>query len=456
MVAHDLDSRTRDIGKEIFARARRAESTGDGLAGESWIDRALMKFGMRDEHLKAQLFRFVDVLPALSHARAGQPPPPRVPRRTPASTCRRCSAGRSGWLPRDGFARRPPGRRSPGPTPAGWPGGSSPASNLAEALARRRGRCGAVAGVHHRPARRGDDHRRPRPSSTRREYLDLIDGLCRRGQRLAGRSTLIDRDHRGPAAARQRLGQAVVALQPVRPDRPGRHQRGRPATGCGRSCALAARARRVRQHRHGAVRLQGPDAPHLPGGPRRRRVPRLARRRHRHPGVSARLRRRPARPAPTGPSGAARRCGCGSSRAPTGTTRRSSPPRTAGRVPVFAQKWETDANYERQTRVPAREPRRAAAGVRQPQHPQPRPRAGRWPSDCGLPPRGYEFQMLYGMADPIKDGAGAAWASACASTRRTASCCRAWPTSCAGCWRTRPTSRSCGPASPSTCPRSSC
>ena len=33
-------------------------------------------------------------------------------------------------------------------------------------------------------------------------------------------------------------------------------------------------------------------------------------------------------------------------------------------------------------------------------------------------------------------------ATGCASTRRTAPCCRAWPTWCAGCWRTRRTSRS--------------
>jgi len=62
MVAHDLESRTRQIGKEVFARARRAESSGDGVAGESWLDRAMMKFGMRDEHLKAQLYQQIGQL----------------------------------------------------------------------------------------------------------------------------------------------------------------------------------------------------------------------------------------------------------------------------------------------------------------------------------------------------------------------------------------------------------
>ena len=68
----------------------------------------------------------------------------------------------------------------------------------------------------------------------------------------------------------------------------------------------------------------------------------------------------------------------------------------------------------------------------------------------------YEFQMLYGMADPIKDVLVSLGSAVSASTRRTANCCPAWRTSSAGCWRTRPTNRSCGPASASTSPRSSC
>ena len=59
----DLESRTQEIGRDLFARARRAERTSpsDGL-----LDRMLMKWGMRDERLKAQLFRFIDVLPVLA------------------------------------------------------------------------------------------------------------------------------------------------------------------------------------------------------------------------------------------------------------------------------------------------------------------------------------------------------------------------------------------------------
>ena len=39
-----------------------------------------------------------------------------------------------------------------------------------------------------------------------------------------------------------------------------------------------------------------------------------------------------------------------------------------------------------------------------------------------VPPRRFEFQMLYGMADPIKDAIRRS-ATACGSTRPTANCC---------------------------------
>src|SRR5690349_16659906 len=54
-----LESRTRAIGRELFALVRR-----HGPA-EPWWERWAMRQTMRDEAIKAQLFRFVDVLPAL-------------------------------------------------------------------------------------------------------------------------------------------------------------------------------------------------------------------------------------------------------------------------------------------------------------------------------------------------------------------------------------------------------
>src|SRR5262249_41944218 len=71
-------------------------------------------------------------------------------------------------------------------------------------------------------------------------------------------------------------------------------------------------------------------------------------------------------------------------------------------VPVFTQKWETDANYKAGTPFllgrPARL-RRAFAShtVRSLAY------ALAWAEARGLPPGSYEIQMLYGMAEPIKD-----------------------------------------------------
>jgi RHH-type transcriptional regulator, proline utilization regulon repressor / proline dehydrogenase / delta 1-pyrroline-5-carboxylate dehydrogenase len=56
----DVDSRAQSLGRHLFALARKLPS------GESWWDRQMMSLGMRDEHVKAQLFRLVDVLPVLN------------------------------------------------------------------------------------------------------------------------------------------------------------------------------------------------------------------------------------------------------------------------------------------------------------------------------------------------------------------------------------------------------
>ena len=58
----DLETRTAGSGGSC-SRVRRAGS------GESWRDRWVMGRLMRDEAVKAQLFRFVDVLPVLSARR---------------------------------------------------------------------------------------------------------------------------------------------------------------------------------------------------------------------------------------------------------------------------------------------------------------------------------------------------------------------------------------------------
>jgi RHH-type proline utilization regulon transcriptional repressor/proline dehydrogenase/delta 1-pyrroline-5-carboxylate dehydrogenase len=57
-----LDQRTISIGRDLFARSRASSPT----AGEGWLDRQLMDLTMRDSAVKGQLFQFIDVLPALS------------------------------------------------------------------------------------------------------------------------------------------------------------------------------------------------------------------------------------------------------------------------------------------------------------------------------------------------------------------------------------------------------
>jgi RHH-type proline utilization regulon transcriptional repressor/proline dehydrogenase/delta 1-pyrroline-5-carboxylate dehydrogenase len=60
--APDIEARTREIGRSIFEQARR---DGEGPLAQI-VQRRAMDWGMRDERVKAQLFRFVDVLPVLA------------------------------------------------------------------------------------------------------------------------------------------------------------------------------------------------------------------------------------------------------------------------------------------------------------------------------------------------------------------------------------------------------
>src|SRR5262245_66530490 len=58
----DLDARSKDYGREIFARLDRQ---GPILFTRAWLEDKLMGLGMHDPALKVQLFRFVDTLPYL-------------------------------------------------------------------------------------------------------------------------------------------------------------------------------------------------------------------------------------------------------------------------------------------------------------------------------------------------------------------------------------------------------
>jgi RHH-type proline utilization regulon transcriptional repressor/proline dehydrogenase/delta 1-pyrroline-5-carboxylate dehydrogenase len=63
-MSFDLDARTKDYGREIFARLDRQ---GPVLFTRAWLEDKLMGLGMHDPALKVQLFRFVDTLPYLKH-----------------------------------------------------------------------------------------------------------------------------------------------------------------------------------------------------------------------------------------------------------------------------------------------------------------------------------------------------------------------------------------------------
>src|SRR5262249_56091773 len=60
--AAELEALTHDYGREIFGRLVR---NGPILFTPRWWDDRLMGWSMRDQAVKVQLFRFVDVLPML-------------------------------------------------------------------------------------------------------------------------------------------------------------------------------------------------------------------------------------------------------------------------------------------------------------------------------------------------------------------------------------------------------
>ena len=67
MTDGDLEERTREIGREIFRRIGRAQTS---ILSPRWWDDRLMSLTMRDEAVKVQLFRLVDTFPALQSNRA--------------------------------------------------------------------------------------------------------------------------------------------------------------------------------------------------------------------------------------------------------------------------------------------------------------------------------------------------------------------------------------------------
>ena len=394
MTDADLERRTQAYGHEIFARIDRQ---GPLPLSPAWFDDKLMNLTMSEEALKVQLFRFIDALPLLhdpesisAHLReyleaGGQRLPWWVRWGTRLIPRRGFWAGSLAWAARwnaEHLARR-----------------FIAGSNVAEALATiRRLRQSSLAftvdllGEATITEAEAEARSEAVPRPARRPEP--------RGQRWP-EIPLIDRDDRGPMPrvnVSVKLSALYSQFDPIDPEGTSRGVRRRL-----RPILRSAPQPGVRQLRHGAVRVQGPDAAIFREILDEAGVPRLAGRRHRHPGVSERHRRRPEATCSTGRSGAARPSGCGWSRGRTGTTRRSSPPQKAGRCRSSPRSGRRDANFEQLSRVPAREPsngcgRRSAATTSAAS-----PTPWRWPSDWTCRRGATSSRCSTAWPTPIKD-----------------------------------------------------
>ena len=189
--AGDLEQRTMAYGQEIFARVSRQ---GPPAFTPAWVDQLLMDWTMSSEPLKVQLFRFVDALPRLHDPAA-------------IAGHLREYLGEAGeavpWWLRYGVRR----------LPAHGPGGrllAKAAKWNAEHLARR-----FIAGTTVDEALVSVARLRerslgftvdllgeatitePEADAVQKQYLDLIAGLTREVNDWP-EIPLIDRDHRGP------------------------------------------------------------------------------------------------------------------------------------------------------------------------------------------------------------------------------------------------------------------
>ncbi len=187
----DLEQRTQDYGHEIFARLDRQ---GPLLFSRAWLEDRLMDLGTHDPALKVQLFRFVDTLPYLHdpaevvrHLReylteAADDLPPWVRRLTRAIPSGGLLGRVLAWLARHN-ARRMARKFIAG-------------SNLAEAIdAVRRLRDRRLAFTidllgEATITEAEADH-------VQKQYLDLLEGLTREVN-LWPEEPSIDRDDRGP------------------------------------------------------------------------------------------------------------------------------------------------------------------------------------------------------------------------------------------------------------------
>lgn len=389
----DMEALTRDYGRAIFARVGPG---GPLLFSPGWWDERLMEWTMGDEAVKVQLFRFIDVLPLLKSpatitghlreyfAEAGRHVPPWM---------------RLGlrWLPQGGFTGRIL---------------ASTAYRSAERLARK-----FIAGSNVEEALKTIADLRQRKltftvdllgeatiteseaGSYQQEYFRLIEGLSRAVNSWEP-VPLIDADDRGPLPrvnVSVKLSSLFSQFDPIDPE--------------GTSEAVRARLRPI-------LRLAR----------RHRAFVNVDMEQYVHKDVTLRIFRevleeeefRDWPDVGLAVQAYLRDCGADLENLARWVERRGTPvwvrlvkgaywdfetvvaAQQGWPVPVFTAKAETDANYERLTEFLMRHHRqlRPALGshnIRSLAH-------GLAVADrlC-VPPRAYEIQMLYGMADPVKD-----------------------------------------------------
>ena len=311
--------------------------------------------------------------------------------------------------------RRP--RRSPGCTACGGRGARSPST----CSARRRSP-------------------RPKPTATPPGSTELLDALVATargpGRPTTTSSATTSGRCRGSTSSIKPTALAAALL--------AAHPRGGP--GPGQAAAAAdPRAGRARRGAFVYFDMEHYDVKDLtlaavPRPARRARAGR-PRRRHRHPGLPARQPRRPRRPhrLVVAPAQADQRA-AGEGRL-LGHRDRHRPGRGLAGARVRAE--GADRRQLRALRpAAARPPRRGAGRVRQPQPALARLRGHLRPRASASPTTATSSRCS--TAWPSRSTPpSAASGCACACTRRWASSCPAWPTSCAGCSRTRPTRASC-------------
>ncbi len=209
----DLEPRVRAFGREIFARLDRQ---GPVPLTRAWMDDQLMGLTMNNEALKVQLFRFVDCLPYLHD-------PVEVSRhlREYLGEARE----QLPWWAKFGVRF----------LPKGGIGGrflASAAKSNAEKMARK-----FIAGSNVQEAVQAVEKLRQQKLAftvdllgeatiteaeadhVQQQYFDLIGGLTKEINAWP-EIPEIDRDDRGTDLARERVGETLRPLQPVRPDRP--------------------------------------------------------------------------------------------------------------------------------------------------------------------------------------------------------------------------------------------